>query len=393
MNAKDFTTNAAGVARKTLNGYWAFVPHPLPPSIHYDPALTLLLSQADAALSELSGLGRFLPNPDLLIAPYIKREAVASSRIEGTQANISDLLIDEIEPKRTPPGSDVLEVRNYVSALNRGIQRLHALPLAGRLVREIHQVLMTGVRGQERTPGEFRRSQNWIGPAGCTLSNATYVPPPPDPEMHDCFKQWEIFANQRGEMPELVQCALLHEHFEAIHPFLDGNGRVGRLLITLFLIQCGRLSKPLLYLSSYFEQHKRDYYTLLQRIRTHGDWDSWLRFFLIAVRETARAAIDQSQSILNLRERFRTKIGTQHRALTLLDSLFVNPYTTVARASHDLGVTAPTATKTIAILENLGMLQELTRTKYRRFWQARPILAAVDPSTTAKPRGRRETNP
>jgi Fic family protein len=204
----------------------------------------LLLSQADAALSELSGLGRYLPNPDLLIAPYVKREAVASSRIEGTQADLSDLLLDEIEPKRTPPGSDVLEVRNYVAALHRGIRDLEKLPLSCRLVRELHAVLMQDVRGHDQTPGRFRRSQNWIGPPGCTLADATYVPPP-EPEMHECLKHWEQFLHQRGQMPELIQCARIHEHFEAIHPFLDGNGRIGRLLITLFLIERGRLSKPL----------------------------------------------------------------------------------------------------------------------------------------------------
>jgi Fic family protein len=335
------------------------------------------LSQADAALSELSGLGRYLPNPDLLIASYVKREAVASSRIEGTQADLSDLLLDEIEPKRTPPGSDVPEVRNYVAALNRGIQLLKKLPPSGRLVRELHTVLMKGVRGQEKYPGEFRKSQNWIGPPGSTLADATYVPPPPDPEMHECLARWERFLNERGRMPELIQCALMHEHFEAIHPFLDGNGRIGRLLITLFLIERGRLTKPLLYLSSYIEQHRSDYYTLLQRIRTHGDWSGWLRYFLTAVRDTSRSAIDQSQTLLKLRDEYRHRLGTKHRALALLDELFVNPYTTVSRAATQLGVTAPTAWKTIALLEQAGMLEESTGRDWGRVWVARPILELV----------------
>jgi Fic family protein len=387
MNPQDFVSAHAGRVLKTPTGYWTFIPAPLPPAIAYDAALTLLLSQADAALSELSGLGRYLPNPDLLIAPYVKREAVASSRIEGTQADLSDLLLDEIEPKRTPPGSDVLEVRNYVAALNRGLKRLDKLPLSGRLIRDLHAVLLSGVRGQERTPGEFRRSQNWIGPPGCTLMDATYVPPPPDPEMHECIKQWEIFLNQRGQMPELIQCALIHEHFEAIHPFLDGNGRIGRLLITLFLIERGRLSKPLLYLSSYIEQNKDDYYRLLQRIRTQGDWTGWLRYFLAAVRDTARSAIDQSQSLLKLRETYRAKLGKEHRALTLLDALFVNPYTTVARAVEQLGVTAPTANKTIRLLEKAGMLREATGREWGRVWVARPILNAVETSGPIRPMG------
>ncbi len=378
MNPADFASDQAGKVIKTLTGYWAFVPAKLPPEVTYDAELTLLLSQADAALSELSGLGRYLPNPDLLIAPYVKREAVASSRIEGTQADLSDLLLDEIEPKLTPPGSDVMEVRNYVAALNRGINRLAKWPLAGRLVRDMHAVLMKDVRGQEKTPGEFRRSQNWIGPPGSTLSTATYVPPPPDIEMHDCLKHWENFMNARGLMPDLIQCALIHEHFEAIHPFLDGNGRIGRLLITLFLIERGRLSKPLLYLSSYIEQHKSDYYLLLQRIRTHGEWTPWLRYFLAAVRDTARSAIDQSQAILGLREKFRDKLRKQHKALTLLDDLFINPYTTIARASERLGVTAPTANRTIKLLEQAGMLQENTGKEWGRVWVAKPILKALD---------------
>lgn len=381
MNPGDFISDRAGRVIKTLTGYWAFVPSPLPPQVTYDAELTLLLSQADAALSELSGLGRYLPNPDLLIAPYVKREAVASSRIEGTQADLSDLLLDEIEPKRTPPGSDVLEVRNYVAALDRGIRELPKMPLAGPLVRELHKVLMTGVRGQEKTPGEFRRSQNWIGPPGGTLMTATYVPPPHDPEMQECLKHWETFMNQRRQMPELIQCALIHEHFETIHPFLDGNGRIGRLLITLFLIERERLSKPLLYLSSYIEQSKSDYYNLLQRIRTHGEWTPWLRYFLVAVRDTARSAIAQSQGILALREKYREKLNRQHRALTLLDELFINPYTTVSRAANRLGVTAPTARKTIGLLEKVGMLEEATGKEWGRVWLARPILNVVDITT------------
>ncbi len=385
--AQDFKSPLAGRPVKTSTGYWAFVPAPLPPAIAYDATLTLLLPQADAALSELSGLGRYLPNPDLLIAPYVKREAVASSRIEGTQADLSDLLLDEIEPKRTPPGSDVLEVRNYVASLNAGLKRLQTLPLSGRLVRELHKVLMTDVRGQEKTPGEFRRSQNWIGPPGCTLTDATYVPPPHDPEMQECITAWERFLHERGTMPELVQCALVHEHFEAIHPFLDGNGRIGRLLITLFLVERGRLSKPLLYLSSYIEQHREGYYAHLQRIRTHGEWTEWLRYFLAAVRDTARSAIDQSEAILKLRDEYRAHLGKDHRALSLLDELFVNPYTTVARAAQHLGVTPPTATKTIEVLEKAGMLKEATGRGWGRVWLARPILNAVEAGSAIKSAG------
>jgi Fic family protein len=377
MNPDDFASERAGRPVATPNGYWAFVPAPLPPVIEYGPELVLLLSQADAALSELSGLALYLPNPELLIAPYVKREAVSSSRIEGTRADLSDLLIDEIEPKLTPAGSDVLEVRNYVAALDAGIARLETLPLSCRLVRELHTVLMTGVRGQEKTPGQFRRSQNWIGPPGSTLATATYVPPPHDPEMKDCLTAWERFLHERGTLPELVQCALVHEHFEAIHPFLDGNGRIGRLLIALFLIERGRLSKPLLYLSSYIERHRHDYYERLQRIRTHAEWAEWLRFFLVAVRDTARGATEQARAILELRNELRARLGKDHKALSLLDELFVNPYTTVARAAQHLGVTAPTAARTIRILETAKLLEEATGREWGRVWVARAILNAV----------------
>src|SRR5258708_2038570 len=284
MDPASFKSDTAGKVVKTVTGYRAFIPARPPPRIEYDASLTRLLSQSDAALSELSGLGGYLPNPDVLIAPYVKREAVASSRIEGTQADLSDLLLDEIEPKRTPAGSDVYEIRNYVAALNLGIRKLDTLPIANRLIRELHAVLMKGVRGQEKTPGEYRRSQNWIGPIGSTLMDSTYVPPPPD-QMKDCMAHWERLVNSRDAMPELIQCAIVHEHFEAIHPFLDGNGRIGRLLITLFLMERQRLSKPLLYLSSYIERHKREYYELLQRIRTDGDWHGWSRYFLTALRD------------------------------------------------------------------------------------------------------------
>ena len=377
MDPESYRSPEAGNVVKTLTGYWAFIPASPPPNITYDASLALLLSQADSALSELSGLGRVVPNPDLLIAPYVKREAVASSRIEGTQADLSDLLLDEIEPKRTPPGSDVYEIRNYVAALNLGMRKIDKLPLATKLIKEMHFVLMQGVRGDGMTPGEFRKTQNWIGPPGSMLAGATYVPPPPD-EMLECLKHWERFTNERGTLPDLIQCAIMHEHFEAIHPFLDGNGRIGRLLITLFLMERNRLSKPLLYLSSHIERHKRDYYDLLQRIRTDGDWLSWIRYFLTAVRDTARSAIDQSQTILAVRDRYRDKLGKNHRALSLLDSLFINPYTTVPRAAKELGVTSPTAQKTIDQLVKVKMLKEATGRGWGRYWLAQPILQVVN---------------
>ncbi|MGH8399600.1 MAG: Fic family protein, partial [Gammaproteobacteria bacterium] len=234
MNPDDFRSPAAGRLIRTPQGYHAFVPAPLPPALQHNAALTLALSRADTALSELAGLGRALPNPHLLIAPYIRREAVLSSRIEGTQSSLADILQDEAgAAAQHSNAADLHEVRNYVTALEYGIRRLKSLPLSLRMVRELHARLMKGVRGEHATPGEFRRSQNWIGPAGSTLATAAYVPPPPQ-EMLTALGEWEKFIHQREVMPDLIQCALLHEQFEAIHPFLDGNGRIGRLLITLF---------------------------------------------------------------------------------------------------------------------------------------------------------------
>jgi Fic family protein len=376
MNPSDFRNPSAGRVIQAVGGYAAFVPAPLPPDLAYDSALVLLLSRADAALSELSGLGRQLPNPHLLIAPYVRREAVLSSRIEGTRASLSDLLLDEAEPERSGDG-DVREVRNYVAALEHGLERLRELPLSLRLVRELHEQLMRGVRGDQATPGEFRRSQNWIGPAGSTPATAPYVPPPPD-AMMDCLASWEGFLHDRERLPDLIQCALMHEQFEAIHPFLDGNGRVGRLLITLFLVERGRLSQPLLYLSDYIEAHRQEYYDRLQRVRTEGDWSGWLRFFLVGVEETARSAIRQASRLMDLRESYRQRLSRKPNALRLLDELFVNPYLTAARAAQVLNVSNPTARQAIALLQGEGLLAEMTGRSWRRIYLARPILEAIE---------------
>lgn len=281
----------------------------------------------------------------------------------------------------------MLEVRNYVAALRVGLDKLKPLPLAGRLVRELHSILMRDVRGEYATPGEFRRSQNWIGPAGTTPATAKYVPPPVE-QMHETFKQWEIFVNARGRMPDLVQCALMHEYFEAIHPFIDGNGRVGRLLIPLFLIERGRLSKPLLYLSAFIERHRRDYYDLLNAVRTRGAWLDWVRYFLAGISDSARAAVRQADAVLALRTKLRAKLEGKHRAQVLLDELFVNPYVTVNRAADRLKVSDTTADKAIKLLASLKVLEETTGRTWGRVWVARPILRAIE---TPPPPDRQES--
>lgn len=354
----------------------AFVPAPLPPDLVYDADLVLALSRADAALSELSGLGRRLPNPHLLIAPYVRREAVLSSRIEGTKASLSDLLLDEVEDER-PPDADVKEVRQYVEALEYGIQRMRELPISLRLVCEIHERLMSGVRGGHATPGEFRRSQNWIGPPGSTPTTAPYVPPPPD-RLMETLSNWELFLHERGRFPDLVQCALMHEQFEAIHPFLDGNGRLGRLLIPLFLIERGRLYQPVLYLSAYFEAHRHEYYDSLQRVRTEGDWGGWLRFFLAGVEDTAREAVSQAGRITDLHENLRRRLRQKPNAAALLDELFANPFVTVSRAAGLLKVSYPTARQAVAFLQGEGLLEEISGRAWGRLYLARPILDVIE---------------
>jgi Fic family protein len=251
------------------------------------------------------------------------------------------------------------------------------LPLSLRLVRELHERLMRNVRGDHATPGEFRRSQNWIGPAGSTIETATYVPPPVD-EMSDCLDFWERFLHERAKMPDLVQCALMHEQFEAIHPFLDGNGRVGRLLITLFLIERERLSQPLLYLSAYIERNRGQYYDLLQAVRTDGDWRSWILYFLRGVTSISREAVERSGRLMDLRERFRKKLAGQKNGTRLLDELFENPYVTVARAQKILGVSNPTARQAVERLERAGILTETTGRGWGKLYLAKPILRIVD---------------
>lgn len=378
MDPKEFVAPAAGQVIQAETGYWAFVPAPLPPRIEWDTELVLTLSRADAALSRLSGLGSQLPNPHLLIEPYAKREAVLSSRIEGTQASLSDLFLDELDPERVEKTrDDVREVRNYVAALEHGIERLETLPLSLRLVREIHEILMTGVRGSHATPGEFRRSQNWIGRPGSTIETAAYVPPPPE-EMDDALGEWERFLHDREALPDLIQCATVHEQFEAIHPFLDGNGRIGRLLITLFLIERHRLAQPLLYLSAYFEASRTDYYETLQAVRTQGDWRGWLLYFLNGVQQVATKAAEQAGELSELREHYRGLVNGKPKALALVDSLFRSPVASAASVARQLDVSDPTARSAIAALEGVGLLEELTGRSWGKVWIARPVLEVLE---------------
>jgi Fic family protein len=349
--------------------------------IPLDRELVLALSKADAALGELSGLGRQLPNPHLLIEPLIRREAVLSSRIEGTRANLSDVFLSEAGQPATSAASaaDVGEVLNYVAALEHGLARLSALPLSLRLVNEIHSKLMKDVRGDFATPGEIRRSQNWIGPAGSTPANAPYVPPPAD-ELPELLSAWEKYLHVREVLPDLVQCALMHEHFEALHPYLDGNGRVGRLMITLFLVERGRLSQPLLYLSDFIERHRSEYYTLLNRVRTHGEWNAWIRYFLAGIEETSNDAIRRIRRLTDLRERMLMEFHSKGAA-ELVSQLFIRPTIVVREAASVMGVSEPTAAKTLRLLVEKGHLREITGRVRGRTYVAHAVLDAVERNT------------
>lgn len=380
MDPKIFHSPTAGRLVHRPTGYLAFIPALPPTELPLGNDLILALSRADAALGELSGLGRQLPNPHLLIDPLVRREAVLSSRIEGTQASLTDIFLSEAgqadQAAATP--DDVQEVLNYVAALEHGLAQLDSLPLSLRLMNEMHAKLMTGVRDRFAAPGEIRRSQNWIGPAGSNPTNAIYVPPPPD-ELPPLISGWEKFIHTRDVLPDLVHCALIHEHFEAIHPYLDGNGRIGRLLITLFLMERGRLSQPLLYLSDYIERHRQEYYRLLLRVRTDGDYAAWVRFFLVGVEETARDAARRVRKLIELRERLLLEDHGKGSA-ALIAQLFIRPHISVVDAAKVMDVSHPTAAKALQSLVTAGHLREITgRSRYRAY-VAQAILDALERS-------------
>ena len=359
-------------------GYFAYVPEPLPPRMEWRPELVASLSAADRAIGRLAGEGQRLPNPHLLIRPFVRREAVLSSRIEGTQATLGELLASEAGAAVERSPADLREVGNYVVALEHGIQRLDSLPLSLRLVTELHERLMRGVRGDTATPGEFRRSQNWIGSPGCTLANATFVPPSPD-RLMNCLGEWERFLHDET-VPPLVHAALAHSQFEAIHPFLDGNGRVGRLLITLGLIAKGVLPSPLLYLSAYFEATRDEYYARLLGVTERGEWEEWVGYFLRGVGHQAGDALRRIQRIDDLRSSFGERLaGSSSRTPQMALDLFIeNPFWTVNRLAERLDVAFTTAQRAIDRLEEAGIVTRVGEARRNRVYCAREILEILE---------------
>ena len=369
--------------------YRAFVPAPLPPDppINLDNELTRLLSDADRASGRLDGVASVLPNPDLFVAMYVRQEAVLSSQIEGTQSTLEDVLEFEAQGRSIDNPSDVEEVVNYIAAMNHGLRRLHELPLSLRLIREIHGKLLQGVRGQARQPGDFRTSQNWIGPAGCTLADAEFVPPAPH-EMKQALHDFENFLHERDLLPLLVHVGLAHAQFETIHPFLDGNGRVGRLLITLLLCERRVLQRPLLYLSYYLKVHRSQYYDRLMAIRNDGDWEGWLRFFLRGVYEVSQAATDTARAILSLREAHRQRIAELSSAtngLRLLDYLYEHPIITIRMAERHLGCSYVTAANVIEGFQSHDILREITGHQRNRRYRYDPYLSLFDHQALTAP--------
>jgi Fic family protein len=384
MNLEDFKGSTSGRVQRTSSGYYAFLPNNLPPTLVWSASLLQALSKADRSLGELSGLGLSIPNPYLLVIPFVRREAVISSRIEGTRASLADLFIYEavqLSFWEQHDLDDIREVHNYVQALEYGLERLSSLPVSLRLMREVHARLMAGVRGQERTPGEFRRSQNWIGQPGSLLTDAVFVPPPVA-EMQDALAQLERYIHQDINSPPLVRLALIHYQFEAIHPFLDGNGRVGRLLVTLLLCAWELLSQPLLHLSAYFERHRQEYYDLLLAVSQRGEWEKWLHFFLRGIDVQAKDAVYRIQLLRNLQDEYRILISQQTRAsaslLQLIDLFFSQPILTINQAAKQLDVSFQKASRNMNLLEKAGMVREMTGHTRNRVYVADAVLKGID---------------
>jgi cell filamentation protein, protein adenylyltransferase len=384
VDATKFVSPAWGRAIQTEppGSFAAFIPQHVPRELALSADTVMLLSEADAALGRLAGSGRLLPDPHLLVNAYITREAVSSSRIEGTQASVTEVFDAAVtgETKR----DDIREVRNYVAALQHGMRRLKddGFPISLRLIKEMHKILLTGVRGQDKTPGEFRTSQNWINSPDNRPETATFVPPPVY-EMWQALDDWEKYLHDgTPRLPLLVRCALLHYQFETIHPFLDGNGRLGRLFIVLYLTDRGRLPAPLLYLSSYFDQRKSDYYDRLQYVRERGEVAEWLQFFLDGVAVQANDAVERAEQLSDLREDYRARLRGGGRAHLVVDLLFANPILTVRHVVGSLDVSQPGASNLLRRLGAEGIVQEIgTGPGVRHRWVCRDVLKVLDPES------------
>ena len=376
----EVTTTASEAVR-------AFVPTPLPPNppIALSGSIQARLESAVLALGRLDGVATHLPDQDLFLYSYVRKEAVLSSQIEGTQSTLSDLLLFELDEAPGVPLDDVVEVSNYVAALEHGLSRLReGFPLSNRLLREVHGILLAKGRGSDKDPGEFRRSQNWIG--GTRPGNAKFVPPPPG-KVEDCMAALEKFlhAEKDDGIPVVVRAALAHVQFETIHPFLDGNGRVGRLLITLLLCHAGVLRQPLLYLSLFLKKHKDEYFALLEQVRRDGDWEAWLSFFLEGVRETSQGAVALAELLAAMSARDRSRIATKGRkagsALRVHEAMKGRPICSMKELVRLTGLSFPAASSGVGVLTDLGIARELTGKRRNRLFVYQQYLAALSEGT------------
>lgn len=385
MHARDFVDSSFGYATRRVNDRYAFtyyMPRPIPRDLGLDQATVLALSEADAALGLLNGLGRLVQDPEILLGPFITREALASSRIEGTNASLTDVL--QAEGSEEPQSDDVAEVSRYLAATKLGLKQIETLPLTQRLIRDIHRTLMEGVRGEEKLPGELRRTPVWVGARNATPDTARFVPPLPE-DLPDVLADWERFVNEPSTLPVLVRCALMHYQFETIHPFLDGNGRIGRLLIGLMLIVEKRLTRPLLYLSGFLESHRDEYYDRLQAVREHGDIQAYLQFFLEAVRQQSEDAVARAGNLVEARERYYIKSRLDRsRVSALIPMMFRTPFVTSRRVSSQLQVTPQGARNLLQRAEEYGWLKpiEVVGRAGRTLWVAEEVLAIIEAPVT-----------
>lgn len=377
----DFTKSPAGQIIKSQSGYTAFVPNPLPPKIQWNTQVVNALSRADYLLGKLAREGSKLPNPHLLIRPFIAREAVLSSKIEGTQATLGEILAASagINVQRNP--DDLQEVQNYIAALDYAIRRLNDFPLSLRLIKEIHHNLMQGVRGSHATPGEFRRSQNWIGAPGCTLNTAKFVPPSPD-HLMDCLGDFEKFLHAR-QLPPLIHAAFCHYQFEAIHPFLDGNGRIGRLLIMLLLIEQKMLPSPILYLSAFFEATRDEYYRQLYNVSSKGTWNEWLIYFLNGIAMQTEDVLSRAERINDLLSKWKIQVAsnTSNIPILIVEHFAVNPYLTINKIAEEFKIAYSTAQRGIQKLEESKIIKQISSGKRDKVYCATEILAILEEPT------------
>lgn len=382
MKTSDITDNNFGRLVPTIKGQMAFVPNNLPPQLQWTSELVTTLSDANLAIGQLNGVGLKLPNPNLLLTPFIRREAEMSSRIEGTQANIEQLYLFEIEDHTVESKvPDVKEVSNYVQALYYGLKLSQELPVCLRMIRQLHEILLKDVRGEQRMPGQFRKEQNWIGSSGCPIEQASYVPPPPE-QITTALDAFEKFINSPlGKLPVLVWLAMVHYQFEAIHPFRDGNGRIGRLLITLLLCTKGVLDKPLLYFSAYFERNRQQYYDCLLQVSTHGQWTEWILFFLQGVIEQSKDAFERARQLMDLQQEYHKIVHITKRSalqIRLVDLLIERPVITTVFVMKHFNVSYPTAKNNIAKLVEAGILREVTGAKRYRIYVAERVLHIIN---------------